>query len=55
MAVALCMLNIQKCMIHQINQKCIIHFCIVSIHKAMTIFVPNFGGQLVRLDMATRF
>ena len=37
------------------TQKCMIHSCILSMHKATTIFVPNFGGQLVHLDMATGF
>ena len=37
------------------TQKCIIHGCMLSVKWSMTIFVLNFGGQLVHLDMATRF
>ena len=37
------------------TQKCIIHLCMLNIHEAMTLFVLNFGGQLVHLDMATWF
>ena len=37
------------------TQKCIIHCCMLSVQLSMTIFVLNFGGQLVHLDMATSF
>ena len=30
------------------TQKCIIHGCMLSVKWSMTIFVLNFGGQLVR-------
>ena len=30
------------------TQKCIIHGCMLSVQWSMTIFVLNFGGQLVR-------
>ena len=35
------------------TQKCIIHGCMLSAQWSMTMFVLNFGGQLVHLDMAT--
>ena len=37
------------------TQKCLIHVCIMNIHEATAIYVLNFGGQLVHLDMATWF
>ena len=36
------------------TQKCIIHGCMLSVQWSMTIFVLNFGGQLVRRPHSRR-
>ena len=36
------------------TQKCIIHDCMISAQWSMTIFVLNFGGQLVRRPLSRR-